>query len=238
VSVEELTEGAEVRTRRCRRCDVEINAASARCPYCGLRQFKRQPILGWRGAIVCILLVAGAVVATRAIVLASGGATRYTSYRDGNLAALVPWGYHDLNLAAPHGTALAGWADPVDPADSETVRASVPVGGTPQSRIDAQASTLRNVRGAAVGFRGTIVLPGGLAVPVVEWTRYGNSHAMVAFDACGRTIGLTVSMSASSRERLDQLLLALPQGANAICTGPAYSDRDRADAAIPLALPS
>ena len=38
------------RTRTCRRCAVEINAASARCPYCGARQLKHQPILGWRGA--------------------------------------------------------------------------------------------------------------------------------------------------------------------------------------------
>lgn len=237
MSVEELAE-PEVRTRRCRRCDVEINAASARCPYCGSRQFKRQPILGWRGAIVCLVLVAAAAIVTREIVLAQGGAVRYTSYRDGDLAALVPWGYHDLNLAAPHGTALAGWADPTDSANSEIVRATVPTGGTPQARVAAQASALRNVPGAAVGFRGTIVFPGGLVVPVVEWTRYGNSHAMVAFDACGRSIAVTVTISATTGPHLDQLLLALPQGANAICTGPAFSGRDRADVAIPLALPS
>ena len=35
VSVEELARARGPRTRRCRRCDVEINAASARCPYCG-----------------------------------------------------------------------------------------------------------------------------------------------------------------------------------------------------------
>jgi hypothetical protein len=61
---------------------------------------------------------------------------------------------------------------------------------------------------------------------------------MVAFDGCGRSIALTVTISATTGAHLDQLLLALPQGANAICTGPAFSGRDRADVAIPLALPS
>jgi RNA polymerase subunit RPABC4/transcription elongation factor Spt4 len=238
MSVEEVAVGEDVRTRRCRRCDVEINAASARCPFCGLRQFKRQPILGWRGAIVCLVAVAAAVALTREIVLSRGGAVRFTSYRDANLSALVPWGYHDLNLASPHGSALAGWANPSDTDDNETVRATLGTNASPISRVAAQASALRNVRGAAVGFRGTIVLPGGLSVPVVEWTRYGNSHAMVAFVGCNRTIALTVMISATSRSRLDQLLQALPQGANAICTGPAFSGRDRADVAIPLALPS
>ena len=70
MSVEELI-AQEPRTRPCRRCAVEINAASARCPFCGARQFKRQPILGWWGALVCLILVAAAVVVTRQIVIAT-----------------------------------------------------------------------------------------------------------------------------------------------------------------------
>ena len=102
-------------TRRCRICSVEINKASARCPYCGARQHKHQPIIGARGLLVCLVAVAVAVFVTRAVVDASNSGLRYVPYRSADLAALVPSGYRDLLLTGPHGTAIAGWGDPGRP---------------------------------------------------------------------------------------------------------------------------
>ena len=90
--VPELVE-EQPRTRHCRRCDVEINAASARCPYCGARQYRRQPILGWRGALVCLVAVAAAVIITRQIVETHHSPASYSYYRSSDLALLVPEGY-------------------------------------------------------------------------------------------------------------------------------------------------
>src|SRR3974390_28114 len=97
-------------TRRCRRCDIEINAASARCPYCGARQYRRQPILGWRGALVCVAAVAAAVSRPRQIVESHPPPSSYISYRGGSITALAPSDYQNMYLAGPHGTALLGFA--------------------------------------------------------------------------------------------------------------------------------
>ncbi len=224
--------------RPCRRCAVEINAASARCPFCGARQVKRQPILGWWGALVCLVLVAAAVVVTREVVIARPH-HYFAFFRGSNLAALVPAGFQDLNLSAPHGTALVGWADPAEPQDAETVQATLPAGASPHARMLALAAKLRNSPGVAVGYRGPvdIVFPGGLVVPELEYTTHLGPTAVFSFDACAHTIAVTVTISSTSRRTLDLLSGVLPQAANALCHGPAFSNQDRADAAIPLTLP-
>ena len=237
MSVEELN-AQEPRTRPCRRCAVEINAASARCPFCGARQVKRQPILGWWGALVCLVLVGAAVVITREIVIARPH-HYFAFFRGSNLAALVPAGYQDLNLTAPHGTALVGWADPGTSQDAETVRATLPASASPQARLLALAATLRNTPGVAISYRGPvdIAFPGGLLVPELEYTTHLGPTAVFAFDSCSHTIAVTVTISDTSRTTLDSLSAVLPQAANALCHGPAFSNQDRADAAIPLSLP-
>ncbi len=225
-------------TRQCRRCDIEINAASARCPYCGARQYRRQPILGWRGALVCIVAVAAAVFITRQIVEAHPSPASYTAYRGDSITALVPDGYQNLYLTAPHGTALAGFASGSQPLDTERVQATLPVRGTPSSRLAALAARLRNTRGAALGYRSGVLLPGGLRIPSLYYTYGGADYAVFAFDACNHTIAMTVTISTTTRSLLDEFSQVLPQSANAICDGPDFTPQDRADTSIPLALPS
>jgi hypothetical protein len=236
MSAEPIAE--DPRTRPCRRCAVEINAASARCPFCGARQLKRQPILGRWGALVCLILVAAAVVVTRQIVIARPH-HYFAFFRGSNLAALVPTGYEDLNLPAPHGTALIGWADPNQPQDSETVKAVLPASASPQSRLLALAATLRDTPGVALSYRGpvNVIFPGGLVVPELEYTTHLGPTAVFTFDACTHTVAVTVTISDTSRPGLDSLSAVLPQAANALCNGPAFSNQDRADVAIPLTLP-
>jgi RNA polymerase subunit RPABC4/transcription elongation factor Spt4 len=233
MSTEELTV-EEPRTRVCRTCSVEINAASARCPYCGARQFKRQPILGWRGLLVCLLAVAAAVLVTHLVIDAPSGALRYEPYRSASLVALVPSGYSDQLLAGPHGTAIAGFVNPTQAADSEQIEASTPAGGTPQARMLALAARLRNQAGVAEGSLGHVVVPGDVDVWELEYTLAGVDHAVFAFDACSQTIGVTVTLSTDSVGLLDELSLVLPQGAAPICDGPDFSNRDRADTSVPL----
>jgi len=223
-------------TRHCRRCGVEINAASARCPYCGARQYRRQPILGWRGALVCLIAVAAAVFATRQIVERHTSPASFTYY-SGDVTALVPAGYHDVFLAAPHGTALVEFQSAAHPGDSETVQATVPAAGTPALRLAALVHRLRNTPGSALGYHGLTVLPGGRTVPAVYYTQSGYDWAVFDFDACNHTIAITVTLSATTRSLLAQLSEVLPQSANAICDKPAFTAQDRADTAIPLALP-
>jgi RNA polymerase subunit RPABC4/transcription elongation factor Spt4 len=227
------------RTRHCRRCGVEINAASARCPYCGARQHRRQPILGWRGALVCLVLVAAAVFATRQVVESHPSPTSYSYYRSNDLAVLVPAGYHNLYLASPHGTAQVGFQRAAHPGDMVMVRATVPAAGTPTSRLDGLAKVLRNTPGVAVGAGGvtSIEFPGGLRVPELLYTMAGDDYAAFGFDACSHTIAVRVTLSATTRTRLEALEESVPQSANAICDGPDFTVQDRADIAIPLSLP-
>ena len=64
---------------------------------------------------------------------------------------LVPQGYRDLFLAAPHGTAIAGFASPTHTRDTETVKATLPARGTPSARL--QAPELSTPRGCSVRWR-------------------------------------------------------------------------------------
>jgi DNA-directed RNA polymerase subunit RPC12/RpoP len=224
-------------TRRCRTCSVEINAASARCPYCGARQFKHQPVIGARGLLVCLVAVAIAVFVTRTVVDAANDGLRYVSYRSADLAALVPSGYRDLLLTGPHGTAIAGWVDPANAVDAETVQATQPAVRSPHVRTLRLATTLSNTPGVARGYLGTVMFPGGQPAWELEYTLDHDTYAVFAFDACNQSIALTVTISSSSERTLGDLSLVLPENAKPICDGPAFSNRDRADPAVPLALP-
>jgi RNA polymerase subunit RPABC4/transcription elongation factor Spt4 len=239
MTVEQLEpETAPPRTRTCRICSVEINAASARCPYCGTRQFKYRTVLGWRGLLVCIVAVAAAVLITRAVIDASRPHASFAAYSDGNIAALVPAGYTALVLTAPRGTDIVGFADQGQPADAETVEATLDPVGTPHSRTLALAATLAKEPGVATGYVGSVVFPGGQ----VAWSAWYQSdqpvlayYAVFAFDSCGGSIGVKVMLSAKSASELRGLSNVLPQSAEPRCNGSAYSDRDRGDPSVPLA---
>jgi hypothetical protein len=222
------------RTRVCRTCSLDINAASARCPYCGARQFRRQPILGLRGLLVCLVAVAVAVVVTRTVVDAANSGLRYVPYRSNDLVMLVPDGYSDELLAGPHGTAVAGFVDPSTAADSEVVRATVPAGGTPNSRAVALAATLRNTPGVALGQVYSVTLPGGQPASELIYTQAGADYAVFEYDACSHRIGVTMTLSASRVGLLDEFEDVLPQSAYPICDGPDFSNRDRSDTSVPL----
>jgi DNA-directed RNA polymerase subunit RPC12/RpoP len=233
MSTEQLTPQAP-RTRVCRTCSLEINASSARCPYCGARQFRRQRILGLPGLLVCLVAVAVAVLVTRTVVDAANSGLRYVPYRSNDLVMLVPEGYTDELLAGPHGTAVAGFVDPSTAANSEMVRATLPAAGTPSSRAAALAATLRNTPGVALGQVFAVTLPGGQPASELIYTEAGVDYAVFEYDACKRRIGVTLTMSASRLSLLDAFEDVLPESAYPICDGPDFSDRDRADTSVPL----
>ncbi|HEX4035954.1 MAG TPA: hypothetical protein VHX66_16045 [Solirubrobacteraceae bacterium] len=240
MSVEELTQdGADAeeqpppRTRVCRICSVEINAASARCPYCGARQFKHQPILGWRGALVCLIVAAAAVFVTRAV--EGSGRTTFAPYLGANLALLLPPGYETLNATSQHGTAAASFAQAGNVSNSELVVATVAASGTPHSRMEGLERTLAHTPGVVRGALFRVVFPGGLVAYEVPYTEDRVDYAVFAFDACGGAIGVRVTISATRASTLDALSLVLPQNAQPRCDGPAFSNRDRGDTSVPLA---
>jgi len=226
---------APPRTRACRVCSIEINAASARCPYCRARQFKHQPVLGWRGLLLLIVAVAASVLITRAVIDAENAGLHFVAIDGDNLAAFVPSGWQNQLLVGPHGTAIAGYANPSAAADTETVTATLGVTGTPRSRMLALYQKLANEPGVARGYHGSVTLPGG----EVEWTAYYTLDraydAVFLFDACNGSIGMNVTISATSATELQALSTVLPGSAEPICDGPAFSGRDRADASVPLA---
>ena len=221
------------RTRVCRICSVEINAASARCPYCGARQFKHQPILGWRGALVCLIVAFAAVLVTRAV--ERSDRTTFAPYLGSNLALLLPPGYETLNAASQHGTAAASFADPGNASNSERIVATVGERGTPHSRMARLEGTLAHTPGAVRGSLFRVVFPGGLVAYEVPYTEDHVDYAVFAFDACGGLIGVRVTLSASRASTLSSLSLVLPQNAQPRCDGPAFSNVDRADTSVPLA---
>ena len=223
------------RTRTCRVCSVEINAASARCPYCGARQFNHQPLLGWRGVILLIAAVAGAVLITRAIIDAENGKLRFDSYRSANLAAFVPSGWDNQVLSGPHGTALLEYVSPSSSTDTETITATLGASGSPHSRMLALNAKLAKEPGVARGYHSSVTFPGADVQWTIYYTLEGVYYAVFFANACHRTVGMTVTLSSSSPTRLDQLALVLPWSAQPLCDGPAFSGRDRADSSVPLA---
>jgi RNA polymerase subunit RPABC4/transcription elongation factor Spt4 len=239
MSVEELTEPQEEEppppTRSCRVCSIEINAASARCPYCRARQFKHQPVLGWRGLLVLAVTVAAAVLITRAVIDAENAGLHFDSYYTSNLSAFVPVGWQNQLLAGPHGTAIAGYANPSSAADTETITATLGASGSPHSRLLALYKKLGDEPGVARGYHGSVTFPGD----AVEWTVYYTFdtafYAAFLFDACGGAIGMNVTLSASSATQLQVLTTVLPGSAEPVCDGPAFSSSDGADHSVPLA---
>ena len=224
------------RTRVCPSCSVEINAASAECPYCGARQFRHRPILSWRGLLATLVAVAVAVLVTRLVVDAANSGLRYVPYRSSDLAALVPSGYTDQLLAGPHGTAVAGFVNPSQAADSELIQAKAPRGGTPHERAVAMAAKLRDTPGVALGSLYSVAFPGEAAGSAWEilYRLEDADYAVFEFDACSAAVGVTVTLSAASLSLLDDFELVLPQAAAPICDGPDFSNRDRADPSVPL----
>jgi hypothetical protein len=242
MSIEELegdapapAEETPPRTRTCRVCSVEINAASARCPYCGARQFKHQPVLGWRGLLVLVVALAAAVLITRAIIDAENGKLRYDSYNSANLAGFVPSGWANQLPSGPHGTAIAFYINPASSAETEMITATLSPSGSPHSRMLALNAKLAQEPGVARGYHGSVTFAGGDR----QWTDYyslaGTYYAVFFSDACKGSIGMNVKLSSSSPTRLAELALVLPWSAAPHCDGPAFSGSDRADASVPLA---
>jgi hypothetical protein len=236
--VEEVQAPAEEvppRTRTCRVCSVEINAGSARCPYCGARQFKHQPVLGWRGLLVLVVAVAAAVLITRAIIDAENGKLRYDSYNSVNLAGFVPSGWANQLPSGPHGTAIAAYVNPASSAETETITATLDAPGSPHSRMLAFYGPLADEPGVARGYHGSVTFAGANR----QWTAYyslaGVYYAVFFSDACNGSVGMTVKLSSQSATRLEELALVLPWSAAPHCDGPAFSGRDRTDPSVPLA---
>ena len=81
---------------------------------------------------------------------------------------------------------------------------------------------------------GPVTFAGGQIAWAIYYTLDKAAYAVFAFDSCNRGIAMTVTLSNSSTRTLAALELVLPASAMAICDGPAFSSRDRADAAVPL----
>ncbi|MGA2471409.1 MAG: hypothetical protein ABSG64_12050 [Solirubrobacteraceae bacterium] len=182
-------------------------------------------------ALVVLALILGIIVAP-----GGPGGLVLQSFNNGNLALLVPAGWKNEGLVAPHGTSVSGWFNLANPADSETVQASEPAGGTPAERGRALARRLPQDASAVQSY--TVTFPGGRPAWLLLYKLQGAPYAVFEFDVCTPAIAMTVTLSASSPGRLKTYEDGLPAGAAAICKGAAFSSPDRADLAIPLALPS
>ena len=80
--------------------------------------------------------------------------------------------------------------------------------------------------------------PGGRSAWEVLYTDRDVHTALFEFDACSPAIAMTVTLNASSSSRLFDMEHTLPQGAEPVCDGTAFTSPDRADVAIPLHLPA
>lgn len=182
-------------------------------------------------ALVVIAFIVGVLVAP-------GGASGLATYRDENLVALAPGGWKDEVTVAPYGTALAGWLDVSNPKDSETVQATLPARLSAQARAAARARALSRLKGYRQSYLGPLSLPGGRQVWELQYALAGTDTAVFEFNACSPAIAMTVTLDASSPGRLKTEDDSLPQGAEPVCDGPAFTSPDRADLALPLSLPS
>jgi len=181
------------------------------------------------GAVAVIALVVGIVIAP-----GGPGGLVLRSYNDGNLWALAPAGWKKEALVTPYGSALASFVDEGKAADSETVRASDPAGPSPRARAVARAHQLGHV----AYLLDTVAFGGGRLAWLLQYMLGGSYSAIVEFNACTPAIAMTVTLTASSESALARELDELPEGAEPVCDGPAFSALDRADLAIPLHLPS
>jgi hypothetical protein len=159
--------------------------------------------------------------------------------REANLWALIPSGWEDEDLVAPYGSELARWVDPNDTNESETVLARAPAGGAPRARAHARAARLRSRSGYAQSYLGPLTFAGGRVVWLLQYELAGEYTARFEFDACARPkLAVTVTLDAPSQSALLSEENSLPEGAEPVCDGPAFTSPDRADLAIPLHLPS
>jgi hypothetical protein len=190
-----------------------------------------------RGAIalvaVAVAFVVGFVIAPRG----PGGVVLDTD-RGQNLWALVPAGWKDAGLVAPYGSELDRWFDLNDPSASETVLASRPARGAPRQRATARARQLRALKGYVQSYLGPVSFAGGRVVWLLQYSLSGTYTAVFEFNACAPATAVTVTLDAPSASHLSSEENTLPEGAEPVCDGDAFTSPDRADLAIPLHLPS
>jgi len=197
-----------------------------------------QPPRAGRGAAVAILAVIVAFVLGFLIAPRGHGGLVVQNDRDQNLWALVPTGWKDEGLVAPYGTALARWFALTDPRASETVLATRPSHAAPRLRASARVAQLRPVRGYLQTYFGPVAFAGGRVVWLLQYSLGGTYSAVFEFDACTPAIAVTVTLDAPSSGALLSEENSLPEGAEPVCDGPAFTSPDRADLAIPLHFPS
>ena len=170
-----------------------------------------------------------------ALIVAPGAGGGLAAYRSQDLWALVPAGWKDENLVSPYGTARAGWFDLDNPLDTLTIHASAPAAPTPEVRAFSRA---RELGKSAPSYVYRISWPGGRNAWEVLYTLRDVHTALFEFDACSPTIAMTVTLNASSSSKLSDMENTLPQGAEPVCDGSAFTSPDRADVAVPLDLPA
>ena len=78
----------------------------------------------------------------------------------------------------------------------------------------------------------------GRVVWLLQYSLGGTYTAVFEFDACTPAIAVTVTLDAPSSKALLSEENSLPEGAEPVCDGPAFTSPDRADLAIPLHFPS
>ena len=185
-------------------------------------------------AAIAVAFFVGFLVAPRG----HGGLVLETD-RGRNLWALVPTGWKDSDSVAPYGTELDSWFDPTDPATSETILAVRPARASPQQRAIARAAVLAPLKGYQRSYLGPVTFPGGRAAYLLQYSLGGTYTGVFEFDACqGPPIAVTVTVDAPSASRLSSEENALPEGAEPVCNGDAFTSPDRANLAVPLRLPS
>jgi len=183
---------------------------------------------------VAAAFFAGYLVAPRG----HGGLVLETD-RGGNLWALVPTGWMDANRVAPYGTELDSWFDPGDPVSSETVLARRPATATPAQRATTRAGELHALDGYVQSYLGPVTFPGGRRVYLLQYALGGVYTGVFEFDACtAPAVAVTVTIDAATQGKLSSEENSLPEGAEPVCDGSAFTSPDRAHLAIPLHFPA
>jgi hypothetical protein len=195
----------------------------------------RPALMSRRGATLAAGLVVLALVL--GLLLAPGGPGGFAlvHYTDSDLSLLVPSGWQDEDLTSPFGTAISGWSD-AGSHESEVVTATRPAGLSPQARV--QQIERRLALPAKSFYLGTVAFPGRAPVWALLYAQLGHAYAIFAFDACPVATAVTVTLTVSGSSVPADLQQSLAPAAEPICDGPAFTSPDRADLAIPLALPS
>jgi hypothetical protein len=190
---------------------------------------------GARATPWSVALLGAAVGVALGVIVAPSGGGGLAAYRSQNLWALVPAGWKDENRVSPYGTAVAAWFDTANPLDTIAVRAAAPARTAAEARAFARARALGKSHSSYV-YR--ISWPGGRSAWEVLYTLAGVHTALFEFDACSPAIAMTVTLNASSSGKLFDMEQDLPQGAEPVCDGAAFTSPDRADIAVPLRLPA